>query len=77
MSSGFRSALLGALLLATPAAARELRVCADPNNLPFSNAAGEGVENRIAMILARDLGAELASMLFTLRSLSRLRNRRG
>jgi mxaJ protein len=59
MSSGFRSALLGALLLATPAAARELRVCADPNNLPFSNAAGQGFENRIATILARDLGAEL------------------
>lgn len=33
-----------------------LRVCADPNNLPFSNARGEGFENRIAAVLAKDLG---------------------
>ena len=32
------------------------RVCADPNNLPFSNKEGEGFENRIASLLARDLG---------------------
>src|SRR5436190_8020019 len=36
-----------------------LRVCADPNNLPFSNARGEGFENRIAELVARDLGADL------------------
>jgi mxaJ protein len=36
-----------------------LRVCADPNNLPFSNEAGEGFENRIAELLASDLGAKL------------------
>lgn len=36
-----------------------LRVCADPNNLPFSNERGEGFENRIAGLLAADLGAEL------------------
>ncbi|MFL5380914.1 MAG: substrate-binding domain-containing protein [Longimicrobiaceae bacterium] len=39
--------------------ARELRVCADPNNLPFSNARGEGFENRIAELVARDLGARV------------------
>jgi mxaJ protein len=33
-----------------------LRVCADPNNLPFTNQRGEGFENRIADLLARDLG---------------------
>ena len=33
-----------------------LRVCADPNNLPFSNQKQEGFENRIADLLARDLG---------------------
>lgn len=33
-----------------------LRVCADPNNLPFSNARAQGFENRIATLLARDLG---------------------
>jgi mxaJ protein len=33
-----------------------LRVCSDPNNLPFSNAREQGFENRIADLLARDLG---------------------
>jgi mxaJ protein len=33
-----------------------LRVCADPNNLPFSNKRREGFENRIAELLARDMG---------------------
>ncbi len=37
--------------------ARELRVCADPNNLPYSNQAGEGFENRIVELIAQDLGA--------------------
>jgi mxaJ protein len=35
---------------------RELRVCADPNNLPFSNARGEGFENELALLVARELG---------------------
>jgi mxaJ protein len=51
--------VLALLLAAAPAAARELRVCADPNNLPFSNRRGEGFENRIAERIARALGAEL------------------
>jgi mxaJ protein len=42
---------------ATPPAV--LRVCADPNNLPFSNERQEGFENRIARLIARDMGAEL------------------
>jgi quinoprotein dehydrogenase-associated probable ABC transporter substrate-binding protein len=33
-----------------------LRVCADPNNLPFSNQNGEGFENKIADLLAAELG---------------------
>lgn len=33
-----------------------LRVCADPNNLPYSNVRGEGFENAVAEVLARDLG---------------------
>ncbi len=33
-----------------------LRVCADPANLPFSNQAGEGFENKIAELVATDLG---------------------
>jgi mxaJ protein len=38
---------------------RELTVCADPNNLPFSNRAEAGFENRIASLVARDMGARL------------------
>ena len=52
-------ALALAVLISYPARARELRVCADPNNLPFSNAAGEGFENRIVALLAKDLRATL------------------
>jgi mxaJ protein len=45
---------------ATPAApAAPLRVCADPNNLPFSNAAGEGFENRLAELIAAELGTRV------------------
>src|SRR5947207_12443129 len=33
-----------------------LRVCADPGNMPFSNNRGEGIENKIAEVLARNLG---------------------
>ncbi|HEX8172561.1 MAG TPA: substrate-binding domain-containing protein [Thermoanaerobaculia bacterium] len=40
-------------------AARVLRVCADPNNLPFSNRAGEGFENAIADVIAKDLHAQV------------------
>jgi mxaJ protein len=36
-----------------------LRVCADPNNLPYSNERGEGFENKLAEMIARDLGARL------------------
>jgi mxaJ protein len=36
-----------------------LRVCSDPNNLPFSNDRGEGFENRIADLLARELGTSV------------------
>jgi mxaJ protein len=37
-------------------ATHPLRVCSDPNNLPFSNQKQQGFENRIADLLARDLG---------------------
>ena len=32
-----------------------LRVCSDPHNLPFSNEAGEGFENKIAEVIADEL----------------------
>src|SRR5262245_37037133 len=36
---------------------REFRVCADPENMPFSNRQMEGFENKIAEVMAQDLGA--------------------
>jgi len=39
------------------ASARELKVCADPNNMPFSNEQGQGFENRLAELVAKDMGA--------------------
>jgi mxaJ protein len=39
-----------------PKAVTALRVCADPNNLPFSNRAEQGFENRIATLLGGALG---------------------
>lgn len=51
---------LGAPTGSASAAGRELRVCADPNNLPFSNREGGGFENRIAELVAEELDAELS-----------------
>ncbi len=42
----------------------ELRVCADPNNLPFSNNRREGFENRIAEIIGADLGLPVTYVWF-------------
>ena len=36
-----------------------LRVCQDPNNLPFSNTNGEGIENKLAELFAKKLGWKL------------------
>jgi mxaJ protein len=52
----------GLLLVATcvlGADAKEFRVCADPDNLPFSNQKLEGFENKIARLIADDLGVPL------------------
>jgi quinoprotein dehydrogenase-associated probable ABC transporter substrate-binding protein len=38
---------------------RLLRICADPNNLPFTNDRLEGFENKIAAIVAHDLKADV------------------
>ena len=38
---------------------RVLRVAADPNNLPFSNQRLEGFENKLATLVAKELGAEV------------------
>jgi quinoprotein dehydrogenase-associated probable ABC transporter substrate-binding protein len=42
------------------AATPELRVCADPNNMPFSNVRGQGFENKLAELVARDMGMHVA-----------------
>src|SRR5688500_13120222 len=46
---------------AEPAAGprRVLRVAADPNNLPFSNEKLEGIENKLAALVARELDADV------------------
>ncbi|MDP2870545.1 quinoprotein dehydrogenase-associated putative ABC transporter substrate-binding protein [Methyloversatilis sp.] len=62
--------LLGTGLAAPALQAQEtgddkvLRVCADPNNLPLSNDKGEGFENKIAELLAKDMGYALEYTYF-------------
>jgi mxaJ protein len=56
---------LCALVLALASYARAgdeptLRVCSDPNNLPFSNRQGQGLENKLAQLLARELGRQVS-----------------
>lgn len=62
--------LSGIAMLAAPMAAyaasgegasapADLKVCADPNYLPFSNKAGEGFENKVAEIVAKAMGRKL------------------
>jgi len=38
---------------------KRFRVCADPENFPFSNQKQEGFENKIAQVIAGDLGAPI------------------
>ena len=55
-------ALLLALLTSSIVRAGQnpIRVCADPDNLPVSNTQGEGFENKLAVLVARELGRPLA-----------------
>jgi len=49
-----------AIAAALPAApAGILRVCADPNNLPFSNQRLEGFENKLADLIAAEMGEKV------------------
>jgi mxaJ protein len=52
-------ALVG-VLSSTFVDASELRVCAEPNNLPFINERGEGFENKIAELIAQELDAKIS-----------------
>lgn len=58
MCSRFLKVLAAVVLMAGGAAfaAQPLRICADPDDLPFSNRAGQGFDNQIAVLVARDLG---------------------
>jgi len=57
---GVAAALLVGAAIPASGAPAALRVCSDPNNLPFSNAKGEGFENRIAELVARAWGTTVA-----------------
>ncbi len=46
------------------AAAPALRVCADPNALPYSNEHQAGFENQLALMIAHDLGMQVAYTWF-------------
>jgi len=57
--AAFACAFALAIIAAAPTRAGEpdtLRVCADPNNLPFSDSAGAGFENKLADLIAQKLG---------------------
>jgi len=47
-----------------PNSGQVLKVCADPNNLPQSDEAGEGYENKLAEALARDMGRQVEYTFF-------------
>ena len=55
----FAAALVafGALLGGASTQSKSLRVCGDPDNLPYSNTRLEGYENKIAAVVANELGA--------------------
>jgi mxaJ protein len=66
------AALIASLTASTamPAAAQSsgtLRVCADPDYMPFSNRAGAGFENQIAAFVAKSLGEKLTYVWATTR----------
>lgn len=59
LSSQLRQAQSSLPQTKSPRETHVLRVCADPNNLPFSNKRGEGFENKLAELFARELGAKV------------------
>ena len=55
----FLAAALAAGAVPAAAGAADLRVCADPDYMPFSNKAGQGFENKVAEYVAQALGEKL------------------
>ena len=63
---GFPAGICVALLICAAAARADepraaFRPCIDPNNLPLSNSQGEGFENKIAELFAKQLGLPVRS----------------
>jgi mxaJ protein len=67
MSSRCRTLAFAAILSFAIPTQAALRVCADPNNLPFSNRRGEGFENKIAELIARELHTTVSYTWFAQR----------
>ncbi len=57
--------VLGTAVCCAAGDRQTLRVCADPNNLPFSNQAEQGLENQLARIIAHDLSVDLKYVWFS------------
>lgn len=57
-------ALVCNLATAEESPRKALRVCKDPNNMPFTNAKGEGFEDRIAALFAAQLGLPVETYAF-------------
>jgi len=69
VSSVARRAVAIVLMLGSAGATGEethtaFRPCIDPSNLPFANSKGEGFENRIAALFAKELGVPVESYAF-------------
>lgn len=60
IASAFAALILAFARDAAAAADDSLRVCADPNNLPFSNQAEAGFENKLASMIADHLGKRVS-----------------
>ena len=65
----------GLTVAATPAEAQRpaprdpglIRVCADPDNMPSSNEKGEGYENKLAELIAKELNSKLTYVWYPTR----------
>ncbi len=62
------AAFVAVSAMAVSAGAATLRVCSDPNNLPYSNQLKQGFENRIADLIAGDLNMQVEYFWFPQRS---------
>lgn len=56
VATALSAALPAAALAQDEAPRKALKVCQDPNNLPFSNTAGDGIENKLAELFGKALG---------------------